>query len=67
MRQLKSKVRTGLKELQEKGYLEAYEVTRDDQVMVSKTKDSAVKFESQIWAKPILNILSIKPIYRIGG
>jgi predicted transcriptional regulator len=51
MKQLKSKVRTGLKELQEKGYLEAYEVTRDDRVMVSKTKDAAVKFESQILGK----------------
>ena len=48
MKQLKSKVRTGLKELHEKGYLEAYEVTRDDRVMVTKTKDAAVKFESQI-------------------
>jgi predicted transcriptional regulator len=51
MKQLKSKVRTGLKELKEKGYLEAYEVTRDDRVMVSKTKDAAVKFESQILGK----------------
>jgi len=48
MKQLKSKVRTGLKELQQKGYLEAYEVTRDNRVMVSKTKDAAVKFKSQI-------------------
>lgn len=48
MKQVKSKVRTGLKELQEKGYLEAYEVTRDDQVIVSKTKDAAARFDSQI-------------------
>jgi predicted transcriptional regulator len=48
MQQLKSKVRTGLKELQEKGYLEAYEITRDNRVRVSKIKDAAVKFESQI-------------------
>ena len=48
MKQLRSMVRTGLKELQEKGYLEAYEVTRDNRVMVSKTKDAAVKFKSQI-------------------
>ena len=48
MKQLKSKVRTGLKELQEKGYLEAYEVTRDDQVIVSRAKDAAAKFDSQI-------------------
>jgi hypothetical protein len=51
MKQLRSKVRTGLKELQEKRYLEAYEVTRDDRVMVLKTKDAAVKFESQILDK----------------
>jgi hypothetical protein len=49
--QLRSKVRTGLKELQEKGYLEAYEVGRDDRVMVLKTKDAAAKFESQILDK----------------
>ena len=48
MKKLKSKVRIGLKELQEKGYLEAYEITRDNRVRVSKTKDAAVKFESQI-------------------
>jgi predicted transcriptional regulator len=51
MKQLRSKVRTGLKELQQKGYLEAYEVTRDNRVMVSKTKDAAVKFKSQILGK----------------
>jgi predicted transcriptional regulator len=50
-KQLKAKVRTGLKELQAKGYLETFEVTRDDRVMVSKTKDAAVKFESQILGK----------------
>lgn len=48
MKQLKSKVRIGLKELQEKGYLQAYEITRDNRVRISKTKDAAVKFESQI-------------------
>ena len=51
MKPLKSKVRTGLKELKEKGYLEAYEVTRDNRVMVSKSKDAAVKFGSQILGK----------------
>jgi predicted transcriptional regulator len=51
MKHLRSKVRTGLKELQQKGYLEAYEVTRDNRVMVSKTKDAAVKFKSQILGK----------------
>ncbi|MEJ2219441.1 MAG: hypothetical protein P8X80_01375 [Desulfobacterales bacterium] len=49
--QLRSKVRTGLKELQARGYLEAFEVTRDDRVMVSKSKDAAVRFESQILGK----------------
>ncbi len=48
MKQLKSKVRIGLKELQEKGYLEAYQITRDNRVLVSKSKDAAAKFESQI-------------------
>jgi hypothetical protein len=48
MNRLRSKVRAGLSELQEKGYLEAYEVTRDNRVVVSKSKDAAVKFESQI-------------------
>ena len=47
-KQLRSKVRTGLKELQARGYLEAFEVTRDDRVMVSKSKDAAVRFEGQI-------------------
>jgi hypothetical protein len=51
IKQLKSKVRTGLKELKEKGYLEAYDVSRDNQVMISKSKDAAVKFESQIMDK----------------
>jgi predicted transcriptional regulator len=50
-KQLRSKVRTGLKELQARGYLEAFEVTRDDRVMVSKSKDAAVRFESQILGK----------------
>ena len=50
-KQLRSKVRTGLKELQARGYLEAFEVTRDDQVMVSKSKDAAVRFEGQILGK----------------
>ena len=48
MKKLKSKVRIGLKELQEKRYLEAYEITRDNRVRVLKTKGAAAKFESQI-------------------
>ena len=51
MKQIKAKVRTGLRELKEKGYLEAYEVTRDNRVMVSQSKDAAVKFGSQILGK----------------
>jgi predicted transcriptional regulator len=56
MKQLRSKIRAGLKELQEKGYLETYEVTRDDRVMVMKTKDAAVKFESQILGKSKIGV-----------
>ncbi|MDX1707979.1 MAG: replication protein C, IncQ-type [Desulfobacterales bacterium] len=48
MKQLKAKVRIGLKELQEKGYLQTYDIGRDNRVRVLKTKDAAVKFESQI-------------------
>lgn len=50
-KRLRSRVRTGLKELQEKGYLQAYEVTGEGQVRVSKTKDATVRFESQILGK----------------
>jgi hypothetical protein len=56
MKQLRSKVRAGLKELQERGYLEAYEVGRDDRVMVLKTKDAAVRFESQILDKAKIEV-----------
>ena len=41
-------LKAAIKELQEKGYLEAYEITRDDQVIVSKAKDAAAGFDSQI-------------------
>lgn len=51
LKRLRAKVRTGLKELQEKGYLQSYEITEDDRVSVLKTKDAAVKFESQILGK----------------
>ncbi len=57
MKQLKSKVRIGLRELQEKGYLEAYKITRDNRVRVSKTADAAVKFESQILGKSNIEFL----------
>jgi predicted transcriptional regulator len=55
---LRSKVRAGLSELQEKGYLEAYEVTRGHIVIVSKNKDAAVKFESQILGKTDIDYLA---------
>ena len=58
MNRLRSKVRAGLSELQEKGYLEAYEVTRDNMVIVSKNKDAAVKFESQILGKADIDYLA---------
>lgn len=58
MKRLRSKVRTGLSELKEKGYLEVYEITRDNRVIVSKTKDTAVKFESQILGKTGIEYLT---------
>ncbi|MGD8882207.1 MAG: replication protein C, IncQ-type [Desulfobacterales bacterium] len=58
MKRLRSKVRVGLSELKEKGYLEAYEITRDNRVIVSKTKDTAVKFESQILGKAGIEYLT---------
>ena len=45
---LRSKIRQGLSELQAKGYLETFELTRDDRVIVSKSRDTAVKFDGQI-------------------
>ena len=58
MNRLRSKVRTGLSELQEKGYLEAYEVTRDNRVIVSRSKDAAAKFESQILGQTDIEYLT---------
>jgi len=51
MKRLRSKVREGLKELQEKGYLQTYDVTRDNRVIVAKAGDTAVSFEGQILSK----------------
>ena len=48
IRRLKEKVRKGLKELQNRGYLRNYQITRDNKVIVSKTHDSAANFQSQI-------------------
>ena len=51
MKRLRSKVREGLRELQEKGYLEAYEITRDNRVSVTKARNTAANFEGQILGK----------------
>lgn len=48
MRRLKDKVRTGLKELQDRGYFKQYQITRDNRVIIKKSKDSAANFQSQI-------------------
>ncbi len=47
-RRLKDKVRIGLKELENRGYLKQYEITRNKRVVVSKAKDSAAHFQSQM-------------------
>ena len=48
MRRLKDKVRAGLKELQDRSYLKSYQITRDNRVIIEKSKDSAANFQSQI-------------------
>ena len=48
MRRLKDKVRTGLKELQDRGYLKQYQITRENRVIIEKSKDAAANFQSQI-------------------
>ena len=48
IRRLKDKVRSGLKELEQRGYLKAYQITKDNRVIISKSKDAAVNFQSQI-------------------
>ena len=58
MKRLRSKVREGLKELQEKEYLETYDVTRDNRVIVTKAGDTAVSFEGQILSKASISYLS---------
>ena len=45
---LRSKVRTAMAELEEKGYLEQFEITKNNRVVVLKARDTAVKFDSQI-------------------
>ena len=58
MKRLRSKVRAGLNELQEKGYLETFEVTRDNRVIVLKSNDAAVRFESQILGQTDIEYLT---------
>ena len=48
MRRLKDKVRTGLKELQQRGYLKQYQITRDNRVIIEKSRDAAANYQSQI-------------------
>ncbi len=48
LRRLKDKVRTGLKELEHRGYLKQYQITKDNRVIISKSKDTAAHFQSQI-------------------
>ena len=45
---LRSKIRTGLAELKERGYLEAFELTRDHRVIIKKSGDTTVSFDGQI-------------------
>jgi predicted transcriptional regulator len=47
-RRLRDKVRTGLKELQDRRYLKRYQITRESRVIVEKSKDSAANYQSQI-------------------
>jgi len=57
MSRLRSKVRTGLSELQAQGYLQDYQITPDDRVRVTKATDTAVKMGSQILGKAKMGYL----------
>jgi hypothetical protein len=48
IRRLKDKVRAGLKELHDRGYLKQYQITRENRVFTEKSKDSAAHYQSQI-------------------
>ena len=48
MRRLKDKVRAGLKELLDRGYLKQYQITQDNRVITEKSRDSAARYQSQI-------------------
>ena len=58
LQRLKDKVRTGLKELEQKGYLEQYQITKDNRVVIAKSKDSAAHFQSQILDSGKMSYLS---------
>jgi predicted transcriptional regulator len=58
IRRLKEKVRTGLKELEQNRYLEQYQITKDNRVIISKSKDSAAHFQSQILDSGEMSYLS---------
>jgi len=57
MSRLRSKVRTGLSELQEQGYFQDYQITADNRVSVTKAADTAVKLGSQILGKDRIEYL----------
>ncbi len=57
MSRLKSRVRIGLSELQEQGYLQDYEITPDNRVSVTKAADTAVKMGGQILGKANIEYL----------
>jgi len=58
IRRLKEKVRTGLKELEQNRYLEQYQITKDNRVIIAKSKDSAAHFQSQILDSGEMSYLS---------
>ena len=45
---LRSKIRVGLVELKQRGYLETFELTKDHRVIIKKSGDTAVSFDGQI-------------------
>ncbi len=57
MGRLRSKVRTGLSELQEQGYFQDYQITADNRISVTKAADTAVKLGSQILGKARIEYL----------
>ena len=45
---LRSKIRAGLVELKQRGYLETFELTKDHRVIIKKSGNTAVSFDGQI-------------------